>query len=227
MNDFGKLIKLLRQRNGLTQKDLAIRLGTDDSTISKWERNKNLPDVTMVVLIAEVLNVTCDDLLHPTEALEKLKVPMKKDDVIGTQVDIKEAKKVASEAKLIYITKRWLLVFSSILFTLILICACCYHHLIKRSDDNSTNSQFQLVESRTNVESAKGPAYELIYIYPDGTSRDSLVSHAESISDMWRNGGYIDSAEETLIVSYYSSIENINNQNATSFRIYFLKNPPQ
>lgn len=36
MNNLGKLIRTLRDKENLTQKDLAIKVGTDDSTVSKW-----------------------------------------------------------------------------------------------------------------------------------------------------------------------------------------------
>lgn len=234
MNDFGRLIKILRNRAGLTQKDLAIKLGTDDSTISKWERNKNLPDVSIVAPIAKVLNVTCDELLHPTETLEKLDAEQVNNDSISCEdITIAQEKTIKTQS-VAHGSKREIFMLKQVLLACILlfavaigICAYRYIHDIKTSEEISIESQFQLVETRTNVESAKGPAYELIYFYPIGTSRDLLVSHAESISAAWRNGEFSGSTEETLIVSYYSSIEDFTDPDTTGFRIYFLKNPPQ
>lgn len=71
MKNFGILFKTLRKKVALTQKELADKLGIDSTNISKWERDKNLPDISILPQIASALNVSCEDLLHPTETLQK------------------------------------------------------------------------------------------------------------------------------------------------------------
>ena len=72
MKDFGILFKTLRKKAALTQKELADKLGIESTNISKWEREKSLPDISILSQIASVLNVSCEDLLHPTETLQKM-----------------------------------------------------------------------------------------------------------------------------------------------------------
>lgn len=43
----GKLIKLLRERKKMTQENLAHMLNVSSSTVCKWEKGNNLPDVNM------------------------------------------------------------------------------------------------------------------------------------------------------------------------------------
>ncbi|MBQ3180710.1 MAG: helix-turn-helix transcriptional regulator, partial [Firmicutes bacterium] len=47
MNNYvvGTTIKKLRKANGMTQKDLALKLDVSNKTISKWETAKGLPDI--------------------------------------------------------------------------------------------------------------------------------------------------------------------------------------
>lgn len=45
---FGKLLIILRKKNGLSQKELAERLPVSTSAVSKWENGKNLPDMMML-----------------------------------------------------------------------------------------------------------------------------------------------------------------------------------
>ena len=72
---FGKLLIILRKKNGLSQKELAERLSISTSAVSKWENGKNLPDMMMLSSIADILQVSCDELHNPEKTLEKLANP--------------------------------------------------------------------------------------------------------------------------------------------------------
>lgn len=60
----GNLIGVLRRANGLTQRELAERLGVTDKTVSHWECDETLPDLTLIPVLAEVFGVSCDELLR-------------------------------------------------------------------------------------------------------------------------------------------------------------------
>ena len=60
---FGKLIKEIRKKNNLTQKDLADKYHVTYQAVSKWENGKNMPDVTILKEIANDFNVSLDDLI--------------------------------------------------------------------------------------------------------------------------------------------------------------------
>ena len=66
---------ILRKKNGLSQKELAERLSVSTSAVSKWENGKNLPDMMMLSRIADILQVSCDELHNPEKTLEKLDNP--------------------------------------------------------------------------------------------------------------------------------------------------------
>ena len=71
----GGFIAALRKANGMTQKDLAERLNVSDKTVSRWEREDGAPDLAVIPVIAEIFDVTCDELLRgerksPTERAE-------------------------------------------------------------------------------------------------------------------------------------------------------------
>ena len=72
---FGKLLVILRKKTGLSQKELAERLSVSTSAVSKWEHGKNLPDMMMLSSIADILQVSCDELHNPEKTLEKLDNP--------------------------------------------------------------------------------------------------------------------------------------------------------
>lgn len=63
MNAFGDFLYELRKEKGMTQANLAERLGVTNKAVSKWETGEALPETSLLVPIAEVFGVTVDELL--------------------------------------------------------------------------------------------------------------------------------------------------------------------
>ena len=57
-------IREARIAKGLTQKDLARRMGVDRSTVTKWENDQSNPKVAALSKLADALGVTTDELLR-------------------------------------------------------------------------------------------------------------------------------------------------------------------
>lgn len=63
MVDFGNKLKTLRDKKGLSQKQLGIQLGLTKSTISAYENGLRKPSYDVLVVLADIFNVTTDYLL--------------------------------------------------------------------------------------------------------------------------------------------------------------------
>ena len=61
---FGSFVAQLRREKGYTQKQLAQRLCISDKAVSKWERGLSLPDISMLLPLAEALEVSVTELLE-------------------------------------------------------------------------------------------------------------------------------------------------------------------
>lgn len=61
---FGEMIAVMRKENEMTQKELAEKLHVTDKAVSKWERGKGYPEITLLPLIADVLGITAGELLN-------------------------------------------------------------------------------------------------------------------------------------------------------------------
>lgn len=61
---FGTFVAQLRKEKGLMQKDLAQKLYVSDKAVSKWERGLSIPDVALLIPLAEILGVTVTELLE-------------------------------------------------------------------------------------------------------------------------------------------------------------------
>ncbi|MGN1419159.1 MAG: helix-turn-helix domain-containing protein [Acutalibacteraceae bacterium] len=59
----GQFICTLRKASGMTQKQLAQKLCVSDKSVSRWERDECLPDLTLIPVIAEIFGVTSDEIL--------------------------------------------------------------------------------------------------------------------------------------------------------------------
>lgn len=65
MNQYvtGAAIKELREKNKMTQNQLAEKLGVSDKTVSKWETGKGYPDITLLEPIAEAFSISLTELI--------------------------------------------------------------------------------------------------------------------------------------------------------------------
>lgn len=58
----GSTIKVLREKKGYTQKQLADLLTVSDKTISKWETAKGLPDISLIEPLSKALGISVAEL---------------------------------------------------------------------------------------------------------------------------------------------------------------------
>lgn len=59
----GAFLSALRKSKGLTQRELAEMLNVSDKAVSRWERDECAPDLTLIPILAEIYDVTCDEIL--------------------------------------------------------------------------------------------------------------------------------------------------------------------
>lgn len=64
-------IKALREKKGLTQLELAERIGVTSKAVSKWETAKGLPDITLIEPLAKALGVSVMELMSGDAIINK------------------------------------------------------------------------------------------------------------------------------------------------------------
>lgn len=67
MNEFGNFLYSLRKSKGMTQQELADKLGVTNKAISKWETGEAFPETAQLVPLSDIFGVTVDDLLRGNE----------------------------------------------------------------------------------------------------------------------------------------------------------------
>lgn len=63
----GEKIAVLRKEKGMTQEELAEKMGVSSQAVSKWENGNAMPEVALLVLLSQILDCSTDSLLNPTE----------------------------------------------------------------------------------------------------------------------------------------------------------------
>ena len=66
--DVGKRLRTARRAAGLTQKQLADRLGVESITVSRWERGVTSPSLPRLRRIAEITQTTVGELVNTASA---------------------------------------------------------------------------------------------------------------------------------------------------------------
>ena len=89
--EFGNKLYELRKKKGLSQEELASRLEVTRQTVSKWELGDSTPDLDKLVLLAELFEISLDELV-----LDKVSVTTRLDE-LGTKVMTKENKQKAKK----------------------------------------------------------------------------------------------------------------------------------
>lgn len=88
----------LRKMHGMTQEELAAKLDVSRQTVSKWEIGESLPDIEKSRTIAELFNVTLDDLVCYDSGESLLPLPPKGRHAFGT-VKVGEKGQIVIPAK--------------------------------------------------------------------------------------------------------------------------------
>ncbi len=79
----GKQILIFRKKEGLSQEELAAKIGVSRQTISNWELEETMPDLKQAKLLAQEFNVSLDELTgNKNVLLEKVCVTEKNSNVI-------------------------------------------------------------------------------------------------------------------------------------------------
>src|SRR5215510_3992866 len=80
MKKVGRQIAQLRKANKITQMKLADQLGVSFQAISNWERGETMPDISKLPELAEIFNVSIDEILGNEKGVKLINNLIEKDD---------------------------------------------------------------------------------------------------------------------------------------------------
>lgn len=98
----GRFLKDLRKGNNLTQEQLAERLNVSARTVSRWETGNNLPDLSILVEIADFYDVDIREIINGERKSEKMNDELK--DTLKQVAEYGEEEKKKLKKKMIDIS---------------------------------------------------------------------------------------------------------------------------
>ena len=199
---FGILLTTLRKKKGISQKEMAERLSVSTSAVSKWEHGKNLPDMTMLGSIAEILQVSCDELLNPEKTLERLANPEPQKGETGGENSKKKHRRTVKIVVLVGI--------------LVIAAGLLVGYLVKHREPT-----FQQIGARYTDDPDWGNVYEISYVVKGEVTAKKLNDYL----DVVRNE--VDREElgtDIVKVSYYRNREDALAWKETDMRGYMFLN---
>ena len=105
-NKIGRFIAECRKRAGLTQLQLAEKLGITDKAISKWERGVAMPDASIMLALCDILGISVNELLNGE------KINMENNERKNEQLLLEMAKALEKKNKTIWSTMWALMIVS-------------------------------------------------------------------------------------------------------------------
>lgn len=79
----GMMILSLRKAKGMTQLELAEKMGVTDKAVSKWERDLSYPDINTIPKLADLFDTSVDELMQGQTVMKENK-KNRKSDIVDT-----------------------------------------------------------------------------------------------------------------------------------------------
>ena len=104
---FGTFLAQLRREKGMTQRELADRLYVSDKAVSKWERSLSLPDVSLLIPLADCLGVSVTELLRGERTAQEQLPVEEVEALVSASLHLTEAERKSGVGR----RRRWRLAF--------------------------------------------------------------------------------------------------------------------
>ena len=105
----GLFLRKLRTEKGLTQEQLAEKLNVSGRTVSRWENGNNMPDLSIIVELADFYDIDIRELLNGERKSEKMNEDLKETLEAVAEYSAAEKKKMIKESV-------FMLGFSAVIF---------------------------------------------------------------------------------------------------------------
>ncbi len=207
----GIRIKSLREKNNMRQEDLAKQLNVSISAVSKWENNKNVPDISTLQKMTQIFHVSLENLCCTEQTLEQLNNNL--DLTISSEMVVSKSqiKKLLKHKSIIVV----------ILIIIILIFLTIMIYMISDKQDDLSIRPYCY---RTSEDEIWGVVYEMGCIYR-GDLKEISNSHPYILllSDDWIKNTDITADIHIMKLSFYKSEDDTKNWPTPEKVIYLYR----
>ena len=136
-NKIGNFIAEKRKEKGLTQKELAEKIGVTDKAVSKWERGLGCPDVSILEVLASTLDVSILEILKGRTIENEIIKVTEANDYVKESLNYS---KVQTKEKLKIILSKLICFFIILIGTILIILNIFHYFYLNYQYDNIFNS---------------------------------------------------------------------------------------
>ena len=151
----GMIILEARRRLKMTQKDLADKLYVSDKAVSKWERGLCFPDISVLIPLTEILNISLYDLLRGEKVNKKEVEETLKNTINYSNSEINRKKKK-------YITISLIIIFIIVLISIMSVVFMSDNEIGAIVDRDTIHTINYYSEYKTTLDNTNGEKLELI-----------------------------------------------------------------
>ena len=152
----GIIISDARKKANMTQKDLADKLYVSDKAVSKWERGLCFPDISVLIPLTEILNISLYDLLRGEKVNKKEVEETLKNTINYSNSEINRKK------------KKYIIISSIIIFVIVFTSIISLVFINKNNDINAIVDRDTIYtinyysKYKTTIDNTNGEKLELI-----------------------------------------------------------------
>ena len=151
----GMIILEARKMLKMTQKDLADKLYVSDKAVSKWERGLCFPDISVLIPLTEILNISLYDLLRGEKVNKKEVEETLKNTINYSNSEINRKKKK-------YITISSIIIFIIVLISIMSVVFMSDNEIGAIVDRDTIHTINYYSEYKTTLDNTNGEKLELI-----------------------------------------------------------------
>ena len=151
----GMIILEARKRLKMTQKDLADKLYVSDKAVSKWERGLCFPDISVLIPLTEILNISLYDLLRGEKVNKKEVEETLKNTINYSNSEINRKKKK-------YITVSSIIIFIIVLISIMSVVFMNDNEISAIVDRDTIHTINYYSDYKTTLDNTNGEKLELI-----------------------------------------------------------------
>ena len=207
----GKFIQEIRKEKGLTQEELALKLGVTSKSVSRWENGNTMPDYSLLNLLCNELNITINELLSG-ERIKENNYENKTNENISNI--LKEYYKMKKQKQ----TIKNILIVIFILFVVLIIRILFVLGIVSLTFLNPTDNISGIENYNKNyyIEKYGGDLDSNLFIFPDNTSNMIDTSFTSSFqTNLFDSDGYIVLTSKYDKDNFENEIERLSKLNIT------------
>lgn len=187
--NIGKFISKLRNEKNMTQMELADKIGVTDRAVSNWENGRRMPDLSLIKVLCDELDITINELLSGSKVNNSNITKISNDNLENI---LKEYYKMKKQKKVLKISLI-IVVFAFVMLVIYFFSILGVSSIFSIFGNKEIITDVSKYEKRYYLEKYKGDLNSNLSIFPDVITEDMKDVEFESymVESLFDTDGYI------------------------------------